>query len=76
MARLQMRTGAVVALLLLAGCGGGGNNAVTANNADSTDSNITTTVEDVSPDSLVAPDNMTFDGDEDDAGNSALANGD
>jgi hypothetical protein len=72
-----MRTGAVAALLLLAGCGGGaGNDAATANDADSADSNIATTVEDVSPDSLVAPDNMAFDSDEDETGNSALANGD
>jgi hypothetical protein len=73
-----MRTGAVTALLLtLAGCGSGGSNvAAPANGADSADTNITTTVEDVSPDSLVAPDNIAFDGDEDDTGNSALANGD
>ena len=80
MARPTMGTGAVAAaLLLLAGCSGGARND-TGNQADTenAEANVTTTVEDVSPDSLVAPDNMALGSDEDATanGSTAIANGD
>jgi len=53
-------------LLLLAGCGGG-NDTARHNDGEAGAANIATTVEDTSPDSLVAPDNMTFGTGDDDA---------
>lgn len=77
MARSTMGAGAVVtALLLLAACSGGARND--AGNQADTESNVATTVEDVSPDSLVAPDNMELGGDEDATANGSarITNGD
>jgi hypothetical protein len=69
-----MGTGAVVAvLLLLAGCSGSARNDA-GNQADTgnAEANVATTVEDVSPDSLVAPDNMVLGGDEGATANSGV----
>ena len=68
MARSTAALGVAAALLLLAGCGGHKADRDTANVRND---DAATTVEDTSPDSLAAPDNMTLDGESGDTGGNA-----